>query len=256
MEREYMEEGIYIYCIIESREPLLFGAIGIGERGDDVYTLSFQDLGAVVSKSPVRKYPVARENLMPHERVIEEVMKTHTVLPVRFCTIAKDEEKVKKILEKEYDRFKALLESLENKKELGIKAIFKEDMIYTHILEQNEEIRKLKDKLTGMPPEKTHYQRMEIGKMVEVALQGERESCKDSILSLLSPLAIETKTNPVYGEMMVLNAAFLVHEKDEPMFDTRVNELAESRGDTVRFKYVGKIPPFNFVNLTIRTEEY
>jgi len=251
-----MEEGIYIYCIIESKEPLSFGAIGIGGRGDDVYTLSFQDLGAVVSKSPVKKYPVARENLIPHEKVIEEVMETHTVLPVRFCTIAKDEEKVKKILEKEYDRFKVLLESLENKKELGIKAIFKEDMVYRHILEQNDEIRKLKDKLTGLPPEKTHYQRMEIGKMVEVALQEERELCKDSILSLLSPLAIETKTNKAYGEMMILNAAFLVREKDEPMFDTRVNELAESKGDTVRFKYVGKIPPFNFVNLTIRTEEY
>jgi hypothetical protein len=251
-----MEEGIYIYCIIESKEPVSFGAIGIGGRGDDVYTLSFRDIGAVVSKSPVKKYPVARENLMPHERVIEEVMETHTVLPVRFCTIAKDEEKVKKILEKEYDKFKALLESLENKKELGIKAIFKEDMIYKHILEQNDEIRKLKDKLTGLPPEKTHHQRMKIGEMVEIALQKERESCKDSILSLLSPLAIETKTNQVYGEMMILNAAFLVHEKDEPMFDTSVNELAESKGDTVRFKYVGKIPPFNFVNLTIRTEEY
>jgi hypothetical protein len=83
-----VEEGIYIYCIIESQEPLLFGAVGIGGRGDDVYTVSFQDIGAVVSKSPVKKYPVARENLIPHEQVIEEVMKTHTVLPVRFATIA------------------------------------------------------------------------------------------------------------------------------------------------------------------------
>lgn len=251
-----MEEGIYIYCIIESKEPLSFGTIGIGGRGDDVYTVSFQDIGAVVSKSPVKKYSVSRENLIPHERTIEEVMETHTVLPVRFCTIAKNEDKVRKILEKEYNRFKALLESLEKKKELGVKAIFKEEMIYRHILEQNDEIRKLKDKLTGLPPEKTHYQRMEIGKMVEIALVEERESCKASLLSLLSPLAIETKINKTYGEMMILNAAFLVHEKDEPIFDAKVNELAESKGDAVRFKYVGKIPPFNFVNLTISTEEY
>ena len=51
-----MEEGIYIYCIIESKEPRHFDATGIGGRGDDVYTVFFQDIGAVVSKSPVKAW--------------------------------------------------------------------------------------------------------------------------------------------------------------------------------------------------------
>ncbi|MEK7271899.1 MAG: GvpL/GvpF family gas vesicle protein, partial [Nitrospirota bacterium] len=99
------KEGKYIYCIIASNEARSFGTLGIGDRGDEVYTICFNDIAAVVSNSPIKKYPVSRENLIPHERAIEEVMKTHTVLPVRYCTIAEDEEKVKKILEKEHDRF-------------------------------------------------------------------------------------------------------------------------------------------------------
>ena len=93
-----MEEGLYIYCIIESEEPSSFDIQGIGGRGDKVYTISLDNIGAVVSVSPIKRYSVARENLMAHERVIEEVMKTHTVLPVRFATITESEEKIRMIL--------------------------------------------------------------------------------------------------------------------------------------------------------------
>jgi hypothetical protein len=46
-------EGIYVYCIIESAEPRSFGKIGIGGRGDEVYTVHQEDLAAVVSRSPL-----------------------------------------------------------------------------------------------------------------------------------------------------------------------------------------------------------
>jgi hypothetical protein len=251
-----MEEGIYIYCIIESKEPLSFGAIGIGGRGDDVYTVCFRDIGAVVSKSPVRKYPVAREHLMPHEEVIEEVMKTHTVLPVRFATIAENEEKVKWILEREYSKFVELLKKMQGKKELALKLMFKEDLVYKEILEKYDDIKALKEKIAPLSPEKSHYQRMEIGRMVETALQKERESHKEDVLSKLSPLSEEVKTNSTYGELMIVNAAFLVAKEKEREFDVEVQGLAERFGDTVRFKYVGTLPPFNFVNLVITMEQH
>ncbi|MEW6216025.1 MAG: GvpL/GvpF family gas vesicle protein [Nitrospirota bacterium] len=92
-----VKEGKYIYCIIAEGERKKFGSLGIGGIGNELYTVCFNDIAAVVSSSPIKKYPVSRENLIPHERAIEEVMKTHTVLPVRFGTIAEDEEKVKKI---------------------------------------------------------------------------------------------------------------------------------------------------------------
>ena len=249
-----MEEGIYIYCIIESKEPRHFDATGIGGRGDDVYTVFFQDIGAVVSKSPVKKYPVARENLIPHEQVIEEVMKTHTVLPVRFATIAENEEKVRLILEREYHRFVELLKNMEGKKELGLKILFKEDLVYREILEKYDAIRALKKKIAPLSPEKSYYQRMEIGRMVETALQKEKESHKEDVLSRLSPLSEQVKTNNTYGDLMIVNAAFLVTKEKEKEFDTEVQGLADRFGDTVRFKYVGTLPPFNFVNLVISME--
>jgi len=253
-----LREGKYIYCIIELNQSLTisFGLLGIGGRGDELYTVCFNDVAAVVSNSPIKKYPVSRENTLAHEKAIEEVMKEHTVLPVRFATIAKDEVKVKKILEKGYDKFKDLLDKIKRKKELGLKAIFKEDVIYKEILKKYENIRVLKGKLISLPPEKTYYQRMEIGKMVEGALQKEKEIYKEEILDTLSPLAVEVKTNDTYGERMIINAAFLVEEYREAGFDQKIQEFAEKYGEKIKFKYVGTLPPFNFVNLLINTEEY
>jgi len=261
-----LKEGKYIYCVIDTNgSSERFGPLGIGDRGDELYTVCFNDIAAVVSNSPIKKYPVSRENLIPHERAIEEVMKAHTVLPVRYCTIAEDEEKVKKILEKEYDKFVDLLKRMEGKKELGLKATFsakggpalggKED-IYNYILEKYQDIKALKEKIAALPPEKTYYQRMEIGKMVEHALEKEKGKYKDEILNILRPLAEDIKINNTYGELMIISAAFLVEESKEVEFDQRVNELNVKYGDKVKFKYVGTLPPFNFVNLVINTGEY
>jgi len=250
------EQGKYIYCVIDSNQPQSFGPLGIGGRGDEVYTVCVDDIAAVVSNAPIKKYRISRENSLAHEKAIEEVMAEYTVLPVRFATIAEDEEEVKRILEAEHDRFRELLSRMKDKSELSVKAIFKEDVIYKYILENYEEIRVLKEKIAALPSEKTYHQRMKIGEMVEAALQREKLIVKEDILNSLSPLAVEVKTNNPYGAMMIINAAFLVEKEKEADFDHLVQELEDKYGEKLNFKYVGPLPPFNFVNLVIDTEKY
>jgi hypothetical protein len=254
-----LKQGKYIYCVIESNQPRSFGPLGIGGRGDELYTVCFGDIAALVSDSPVKKYSVRRENMLAHEKAIEEVMKAHTVLPVRFGTIAEDEGdggKVKRILEKEHDRFKALLNKMKDRKELNLKAIFKEDVIYKDILEEHEDIRSLKEEVASHQSERTQFQLMQIGQMVEQALEQEKEKYRDEILGMLQPLAEEVKSNDTYGELMIMNSAFLVQREKEPEFDSEVERFADKYGGKMRFKYVGTLPPFNFVNLVVETEKY
>ena len=272
-----VKEGIYIYCIIAANNsnpvtdqgsvngtnPIedqdspkgteTFGLLGIGNRNDELYTIAYEDIAAVVSNSPIISYSISRDNMLAHERAIEEVMKEYTVLPVRFCTIAKNEKKVENILEKEYDKFKELLTKVEGKKELGLKAVFNADAVYNDIVEKYEDIKNLKRKLKGLPPDKTYFERVEVGRMVENALEKEKEFYKEDILNCLSPLAIEAKVNNNYGERMIINVAFLVEKDRESEFDQKVQELDAKYADLIKFKYVGTLPPFNFVNLIIET---
>ena len=132
-----------------------------------------------------------------------------------------------------------------------MKILFQEHVVYKEILEKNDDIKALKERIAPLPPEKSYYQRMEIGRMVEAALQKEREFYKDDALRRLSPLCEQTRINNTYGELMIMNAAFLVAKEKEEEFDREVQGLADRYDDKVRFKYVGTLPPFNFVNLVI-----
>src|SRR2546428_13804245 len=56
------DSGVYVYSIIELSEPRNFGKIGIGGRGDEVYTVHYRDLAAVVSRAPLQVYDPPRGN--------------------------------------------------------------------------------------------------------------------------------------------------------------------------------------------------
>jgi hypothetical protein len=268
--------GKYIYCIIDSDVPESFGPIGIGgkaasgvrdpssdpsETSDPSYpssvtVIGLNGIGAVVSDSTTKEYQHNRDNLIAHERAIETVMKTHTVLPARFSTVADDEGMVTRILAREHDRFIVLLTEIKGKLEVGLKAVFEETVGCQEILEKHRPIRELKAKIARLPPQRSYYQRIEIGRMVESALKQEKDSLREEILTALSPLALDVKTNAVWNDKMILNAAFLIEQPKAGDFDQRVEQLAGRYGEKLQFKLVGTVPPFNFVDLVIDTREY
>jgi len=250
------KEGKYIYGIIRHSNPIDFGPIGIGKRVDHVYGISYNDISAIVSNSPVIEYEARRVNMTTHEKVLEEIMKDFTVLPVRFSTISEDDDDagILRILENDYTKFSDLLSRMEGKKELGLEVLAFEAPMYENIIEKYEEIRILRGKLMKLPMEKTHYQRIKIGEMVAEALKKETAIYKNAILEVLNPLSEDVKINENFGELMILNAAFLIKNSIESEFDKSVNLLDEKYGKLMTFKYVGTLPPYNFVNLVINTK--
>src|SRR2546429_3804442 len=84
------EPGIYVYSIIECLEPRSFGKTGIGGRSDDVYTVHYKDLAAVVSRTPLVVYDPTRENVLAHEHVNEVIIEEgFTPVPMSFGTLFK-----------------------------------------------------------------------------------------------------------------------------------------------------------------------
>lgn len=276
------QEGLYIYCIIKAGQSQSFGALGLGGRGDELCCVGEEPsaalsapapagfakaeatgiarakeggIAAVVSRCPVKKFKMSRDNLLAHERAIEEVMKTYNVLPVRFATVAESEEKVRRILKKENERFLNLLHEMEGRKELGLKAFFKSEAVYSYIAGQNTEIKQMRERLQSMPADKIYFQKMELGRLVENALGKEREKYREEIVDALTPLALDVKFANPYGEMMILNASFLVEKKREQEFDEAVRGLDERLGTLITWHYTGTLPPFNFVNVIISTED-
>lgn len=259
-----MKEGKYIYCIIETKIDRNFGPIGIGGRGDEVSTVSYRDLGMVISNSPMTKYVISRENLLAHERVVEEVMKEFNVLPVRFCTIASSADEIRNLLDSRHREFKNLLRDMDHKIELGIKGLWKDmNTIFKEITVENKEIKRLKQKLQNdkgkrnVSSTRTFLEaKMEVGKLVEDALKRKKEKEAEKIVDELRRTAFDHKLNTTMSDEMFINAAFLVDKGREKEFDNIMDDLSEKHKDRVKFMYVGPLPPYNFVNITIYPAEW
>ncbi|CAA9227814.1 MAG: Gas vesicle protein GvpA [uncultured Chloroflexi bacterium] len=114
--------GIYVYNVIEADQPRTFGNIGIGGRGDEVYTVHFRDLAAVVSKTPLVVYDPTRENALAHEHVNELVIEEGiTPVPMSFGTVFKSDESVVEFLNDTYDALRDVLRKMKGKLEYGLK---------------------------------------------------------------------------------------------------------------------------------------
>jgi len=247
------DEGKYLYCLIEEASHRTFGPIGIGERGDEVHTLCYRDLACVISSTPMTKYVISRDNLMAHEKVIEDVMKEYTVLPVRFCTIATSIDEIRSLLMKRYQEFKNLLRAMDNKVELGLRVFWLNmDATFKEIGASDREVKLLKEKLEKKRKNPSLNERVTLGEKVKKVLKKKREAEADEIILTLKPKCTDLRLNETVGDNMVLNSAFLVDRMQEPEFDDLVDKLTQKHKDRLKFKYVGPAPPFNFVNLVIK----
>jgi len=257
-----MSEGKYIYCIINSNDERNFGNMSIGGRGDRVYSICYQDIAAVISDSPVKEYRISRENVLAHQKVMEMLMNDHDILPVKFGTIAgekdgvKSEERIRnEVLKVRYKELISLLNLIEGKTELGLKALWKDmNVIFQEIVNENREIRKIKRLVTTENPIRARGHKVRVGEMVKNALDEKKSKEKVNILQSLKNNYVDIRCNKVFGDKMVANFAFLVNKEKEKIFDNMVKQLCNQYNGRMQFKYIGPVPPINFVELVIKFE--
>lgn len=252
--------GTYVYCIARAA-PFQDGAPALSARpigggAKPVYTVRFMDLAAIVSESAAARYDVIRENTMAHQLVIEEVMARGEVLPVRFGTPAKSDEQVhERLLKRKFGEFHYLLQYMNGRVELGLKVFWNRERLFAEVAAESGRICALRDEIAGKPPQETHYQRIQLGQLTGEAITHKRDREGEAIIATLRPLAVETKVNKILTDTMVLNAAFLVDKTAEPAFDAAVNALDGTQAGRLALKYVGPVPPYNFVNIIVHWEE-
>jgi len=247
------KDGQYLYAIVATNEEKRFGPIGIGDQESEVYTVCYRDIGAVISASPISQYSVTRANTMAHQKVMEEVMKQYPMLPVRFGTIGEGIDLIReKLLKTRYQELKDSLSYMQDKVELGLKALCK-DMkpVFQKIVETHSEIARLRDRLAKQRGGVQRDQ-VRLGEMVKQALEAWKERKEQAILSPLEGLWVKRKLNNAFGDQMITNAAFLVEKEKEAAFDLTMEQVTSMYDGKIKLKYVGPIPPCNFVEIVVR----
>jgi hypothetical protein len=250
------ESGIYVYCIIEAGEPHGFGKIGIGGRGDEVYTIHYKDLAAVVSQTPLKVHDPTRENALAHEHVNEVVMIDNgfTPVPMSFGTLFRTEKDIVEFLKDTYHALLDVLQKMKDKLEFGLKVTWNREEVLAEIERDDEEIRHLKAEIVTNQHSSTYFARMQLGRLVERALSDKSDSYVRDVYDRLRDVAIASRSNKLIGDKMILNAAFLVGRDRSEAFDERVHEVAQSYEGKLSFRYTGPWPPYNFVTIRLQLQ--
>jgi hypothetical protein len=251
---ESSAEGKYVYCIIEASEPRSFGPMGIGGRGDEVYTVQHKGLAAVVSNTPIVVYDPTRENVFAHEQVNEAVMREFTVLPMAFGALFRTEDDIIELMRGTYDALRDVLAKMEGKVEFGLKVNWDRDRVIAELEEENEEIRHLKEQRTSRTTGSTYFARMQLGRLVETALTDQADAYIREVYSVLRDTSVASRANKPIGDKMIMNAAFLIEREREAEFDQKVKEIAAKYDNKLTFRYTGPWPPYNFVHIRLKLE--
>jgi hypothetical protein len=236
---------IYTYCIIDAHDRIRDEAM-LGLEGARIYTLSYLDIGIVVSEFEQQTRYTNEDNILEHERVVENLMEYFTVLPMRFFTVFDRKEDVFHMLKDYYPDFKKNLKRLRNKVEFGVKVIWPGDKVrekiasaYTGqcelpIANNSQGAKFIREKFKEYKIDKKYEE--EANKQIEV------------IDKFFCEFASEKKLEKHLNKNLLLNAYYLIDKEKQSTFKEGFQRL---KGAASGFNYLfsGPWPPYNFIIL-------
>jgi len=207
----------YVYCIMAKDDaPKKLDMKGI--ENSEITVFRYQDLVAVMSKTPLKEYEPIEKNVEKHKAVELHLLKDHTILPVAFGMVFKSSGVLVNTMRKVYPVLKKSLRLVDNKIELGVKAIFPKEMENFN--------------LNGMSREEF------------------QEECENDFVDTLSKIAVESKKGKLFSERLVFNRSFLVDRDKVDEFSEVLGKL-DDKYAALQTKYTGPWPPYNFIDIRV-----
>ena len=244
--------GNYLYAIVGHPQGCdRYGPIGID--GGEVYSIPDGQLAAVVSDVPNARLRPERRHLAAHHAVHKCLMQEGALLPMSFGVIADSRQAVRHILTLNRDAFLEQLRRVENKVEMSLVVKYDIPNIFEYFVRTHPELKAYRDQLFGGGRQPSEDDKLELGRLFDRTLRDERAELTQTVVESLAPLCIEIKENPPRGESGVMNLACLVARDGQERFERGVFEAAGRFDDNFSFDYSGPWPPYNFVEVHLRT---
>jgi hypothetical protein len=243
-------QGEYIYGIVAEPQFKRFSFSGVGEA--EVHTINHESIAAAVSDTELSEIDPTRKNVQTHTIVQEELMKEYNLLPMGFGMVAASEGEVSRLLENNYDGLLGELHRLDGKIEVEMKVFWDQETVIKEIQGKSQELSILKAKVNAAPSQvEVRNLLIEAGKLVESIVQDWETRYAVEVYDILNGLSCEGKVNNPVGIKNLLNASFLIEKSRENEFREQVYRLDARFQGKMNFKYVGPLPPYNFVNLKL-----
>lgn len=246
MNPEQAERPTYVYGLITADTELPDGLTGLGPSGQ-VATIAHGRVAAVVSDVPLDRPLGVRGDLVAHETVLDTLAARGAVVPMRFPAVVEEHAIVDELLAPNEDHFVQLLESLEGRAQFTLTGRYEQDAVLREVLEGDEEIRALREKVRELPEDASYYDRVRLGELIVRELEQRQETEGTGIVERLEPLAVATVTNQLASPEDVVNVAFLVERDRQEEFENAVEGIGEELVGRIRLRLLGPVAPYDFI---------
>ncbi|MFF5138312.1 GvpL/GvpF family gas vesicle protein [Streptomyces sp. NPDC013157] len=234
----------YVYGITAAAHPALpDGMDGVGDPPRRVRVLTAGELAAIVSDAPEGLRP-KRRDLLAHQNVLAEAGGGGCVLPMRFGSVAPDDDTVTGVLAERVDHYLERLRTLDGKVEYNIKASHVEDAVLHRVMSENPELRALAEanrKAGGG----SYESRLRLGEMVAGAVKAREAEDAADVRQALEPEAAAVSVGPESTGWLV-NLSFLLDRHSAETFLAGVERLRKSHPH-LDLSVNGPLPPYSFV---------
>lgn len=234
----------YIYGITAASHPRLpEGMGGVGDPPRLVRVLREGELAALVSDAPEGLRPKRRE-LLAHQHVLSEAGAAGCVLPMRFGSVAPDDDAVAAVLADRAGHYRERLRALDGRVEYNVKATHVEEAVLHHVMAANPEIRALAESNRQAGGGRYEH-KLQLGEMVAAAVKGKEAEDAVALQRALEPAAEAVSVGPESSGWLV-NVSYLVKREAAEEFLAAVEQLRKNMPH-LDVRLNGPLPPYSFV---------
>lgn len=255
--------GCYVYGVVAEgvHLPPLMGIDGRHE----VHLIGGEGIAAVSSEVALSEFGEEslqehladlqwlESNARRHEHILDRVREETTLVPMRLCTIYRDEQSVREMLAREYAFLADALKRLDGCTEWGLKIYVASDpsdgAVPAEAADEDAGVAEHGAGASYLMSKGLQERRRE---QSEEAVEG----CCTAVHARLTEVSVEAKFNPVQpreltqrDEPMIFNGVYLVEDEVSDEFAATVESLrSEVDRYGLELELTGPWPPYNFVN--------
>jgi hypothetical protein len=236
---------------VDPRTPLRF--VREGEVAALVTDISLAEFGADAIAERVKDLRWVEEKVRAHDRVIKEMLASGAVVPCRFGMVLRDEQDVRNVLAAHEGDLLAALDTVEGKKEWGVKVL----AVAPGRASKRDAATPESGRAYFLQKKRDELARAEGSRAVREAA----DACHRELAAATDDAALLPSGNRSIGQGgaeggdaadVALNAAYLVADADTGTFHAKVDSLAERyRAFGMTVEVSGPWPPYNFVSLDL-----
>ncbi len=253
-------KGRYVYGVAVEEKEVRLGPIGI--EGSEVYTISYQDIIAIVhncSSKPYQSFDreIVKSWVITHQGVLDTANEQFgIVIPLGFDTILRPndestspEQVVRDWLKEDYERLRTVMGRVKGKDEYTVQVSYERSVIIEQISAQSEEIKRLKQEMTDKSPGMVYMYKQKLEKALRTEIDKLTHSWFNDFYSRVKQhtddIMVEKTKKLNKDRVMLLNLSCLVHKAKVDGLGQELEEINNMDGFSVHFS--GPWPPYSFV---------